>query len=232
MKLATGIGLLLAAVLVWRAWLFLDAATALATTSARAVEALPKEMDAMRLDLNAQIAATRSVAGFQVDRLRDPLVALADARTAEALRIVDTRTGQMAETLDARTAAISTSIDGLRTDLRPTLNAATALTKDAQDTLDALYPDVQAAVDSATVAATQTAQAAESVRQAMPKLLKTAQSLEENSNATTAYSANLMHNLAESTKPLPWWARIGLAVAPPVAQTGFTVASWAALKGR
>lgn len=234
MKLAVAIGAVFAlGILTWRVCLLADAGTALLVSTKTAVDALPAEVDAIRLDLDAQIAATRSVTSAQIDRLRVPLLRLADARTGQALSLVDARLGQALTVVDSRTAAVGASLDGLRSDLRPVLQNAALLTKDAQDTLDALYPDIQAAVESGTVAATQTAQTAESVRQAVPKMLATAQKIEDNSDQTTAYSAQLFNNLTTITKPvLPWWARVGLAVAPPAAQTGFTIASWYALKGK
>ena len=41
-----------------------------------------------------------------------------------------------------------------------------------------------------------------------------------------------MGNFAEATKPLPRWIRIGLGIAPPLAQTAAGAATTLALTGR
>lgn len=44
-----------------------------------------------------------------------------------------------------------------------------------------------------------------------------------NSADASLATARVMQNFATATKPLPMWARVGLAVAPPMAQTAFAV---------
>jgi hypothetical protein len=217
----------LCAIITQRVCVFLDSTTQLVAASTAVVERLPAQMEAIRMDASSQISATRSELAFQADKAQH----LGTERSKEALAILDRHIGQTVRVLDMHTGELTNSVDRLRTDIRPVLANAAALTKDAQDTMDALYPDVLAATGSITVAATQTAQAAQEVQRAMPKFLATAQSMGDNSNATTAYSAALLKNLVVSSKPLPVWARIGLVVAPAVTQTGFTIASWKAIRG-
>ena len=45
----------------------------------------------------------------------------------------------------------------------------------------------------------------------------------KNSAEASKQTAIVMSNFAKATRPLPTWVRIGLAVAPPVAQTAFAV---------
>lgn len=77
------------------------------------------------------------------------------------------------------------------------------------------------------------------VNAAVPQFLSIAaatglkiQETSDESAQTARQTRIFMGHLAEATKPLPAWARIGLAVAPPVVQTGFTVGSWLALRGK
>lgn len=226
---------------IWAAgWLILGAwgmwhAVRLMERGERAVEAAamvlsetPEQIAAIRAALTAEVEAIRTEAAYQMDQTRTGVL----LQTGAAVQIADRRLGQTVALLDARTSYMASSVATIQRDLAPTLKNTAALTKDAQDTMDALYPDIQAATESVTVAATQGAQTAMTVRAAVPGILSGVRTLEDNSNATMAATAEVMKNLATATKPLPWWARVGLAVAPPIAQTGFTVASWAALKGK
>jgi hypothetical protein len=71
-------------------------------------------------------------------------------------------------------AALLARVDRIEGDARPALANAASLAKDGQDTLDALYPDLQGSADSATVAITSVAQASQAVRDAMPKVAASA----------------------------------------------------------
>lgn len=74
------------------------------------------------------------------------------------------------------------------------------------------------------------AQAARRIDAAMPQFLTRIDRIAENSDRTTAASAGLFKNLETATKPLPRWMRIGLGVAPPLAQTAAAaVGAWALL---
>ena len=54
----------------------------------------------------------------------------------------------------------------------------------------------------------------------------------EASTEASRSTAQMMKNFATATKPLPTWARIGLAVAPPLAQVGVSVATTLAVTGK
>lgn len=60
--------------------------------------------------------------------------------------------------------------------------------------------------------------AARSVATAAPEMAKTAQRIADNSDRTTASTAGMMRNFEQATKPLPWWARLTLQVAPAAGQ--------------
>ena len=224
-------GLILGGVLTWRVCLLVDAGTKLLSDTDAAIAMLPAKYEALHRDATEQLTAIRAESAYQLDALRVPLLKLADDRSKEALRIVDARVGQSLEIVDARSGQALKTVEGLRADLAPTLANTAALVKDLQNTSDALYPDIQAAVESTTVAATQTAQAAQSVQQAVPGVLKGVETLEANSNATTASTAEMMKNLAAATKPLPTWLRIPLSITGALAPTVAGAVSAAAAAG-
>ena len=92
---------------------------------------------------------------------------------------------------------------------------------------------------AAKVTLGQTAETMRDVQRATPRMLSTWDEIGANVQATTQAgteasrnTAQVMANFARATKPLPTWVRIGLAVAPPVAQVGASVATALALTGK
>lgn len=203
---------------------------------------VPGEITGLRLGVMANISGTALTVQ---DAVRD-----ADARVDQAIRTLDRRAaslqagadkhlGVVEQITDARLREATGALAGLRGDLQPTLRgvaattaATAALVGDLQASVDDLYPDIKASVESVTVAAASAGYASEDFRRAVPVILDGAQRIVANSDRTTASTAEVMANLARATRPLPAWARVALAVAPPMAQTGFTVASWAAIRGK
>jgi len=110
---------------------------------------------------------------------------LAADAIAQAPALLNARVDQATAKADAqltalRTEALATIKDSLevadgrlasiQADLKPVLINAASLTKDAQDSLDDLYPDIRGTVESGAVAVTSVAQAAEAMRDAAPKV--------------------------------------------------------------
>ena len=112
----------------------------IAVTRSRLIE----QVRALRLDAAQQITAAVDVADQRLASIQTD----ASARTSEALGIV-------------RTTAAGVG---------PVLTNAASLTKDAQDSLDDLYPDIRGTVESGAVAVTSVAQASEAIRDAAPQL--------------------------------------------------------------
>lgn len=78
----------------------------------------------------------------------------------------------------------------------------------------------------------ESAQAARRFDAALPVFLAGVDRIVSNSDESTAATARVMKNFATATKPLPAWVRIGLSIAPPVAQVGASVATAVAVTGR
>lgn len=222
-----------------QAFLLLHAATVAARALPGAVSA---ELAAARADLTGQVAAARQDLLARTER---QVAALRTDVMGEAAQIRSTADRRVGDTL-ARVDTALGKVEELRGDLKPVLaNAATltqhadALTGDAKDSLDDLYFDVKASVASATVAANSFGQMSLDAKNALPAAITTWQGIGTNVKATTEASteasrstARVMKNFATATKPLPTWARIGLAVAPPIAQVGVSVATTLAVTGK
>jgi hypothetical protein len=117
-----------------------------------------------------------------------PVLAVVDQRAGEALATVrdfqmvaDARLASIQVDAREKSEAVLQEAQGLMADIKPVLaNAATleaaytALGQDAKDSLDDSYDDLRSLVDSAEVAATQTAQTMETVREVAPKLAESA----------------------------------------------------------
>ena len=67
------------------------------------------------------------------------------------------------------------------------LDASAAAIKDAQDSWDALWPDIQAMADSATVTATSTGQVSQEVRRVAPAVATDAQKTAANVRRMTSW---------------------------------------------
>ena len=166
---------------------------ALLLTIRATVAAVPGEIQATREALSKQVQALTIAAlgeidsqasGIRQDARIMILRATKDANSQISIMTDDANrqlTGLTLKLEDAVNKADG-QITGIRAEISPvlaniavlTVNAA-SLTKDAQDSLDDLYPDMRGLVESATVATTQAAQTAEVVRAAAPQFLATAQ---------------------------------------------------------
>ena len=152
------------------------------TVSSLPAEILPpvlKRVDAGIGKMDAQITALRGELMARVDKIES----LADTRSGETLAIAA----------------------GIQADLRPVLTNAAAITKDAQDSLDDLYPDIKGSTESATVAITSIAQASEAMRDAAPKV---AQSVVGISASVNGIAADVHAATTDFVKPKTTWQKV------------------------
>ncbi len=119
----------------------------------------------------------------------------------------------------------------LRADLRPAITNAVTLEAEAARSLRLWTPQVLGLLAASKVTAGETATTMREFRRASPALLAGIDRVVANSDRTTAASAQVMNNLARASRPLPLWLRIGLGVAPPMAQTAAAAATTLAITG-
>jgi hypothetical protein len=155
---------------------------ALIAAARHTVEILPDELlatinsqaTAARLDtlalIDRQASGIRRESTVQLNALRTQSLARIDALAATADRQITSTRADLEVTILRSLNTLVAPINGIRTDLQPVLQNAAALTKDAQDSWDDSYDDVRGLLESSTVAATQVAQTAETVRAAAPQL--------------------------------------------------------------
>ena len=224
-----------------------------ATVAARALPAaVSAELQATRSALMGQVAAVRGDIAGQIVSARTDLLGrterqVADLRTdvmgevAQFRSIADRRLGDTLGRVDMALA----QVDALRADLKPTLENAASITSHANEASailfrrDALPAQLLGLTGAAKVTLGQTAETMRDIQRATPQMLATWNEIGGNVKATTQASteasrntAQVMANFARATKPLPTWARIGLAVAPPIAQLGVSVATTLAVTGK
>ena len=158
------------------------------------VEQSDRQATGLRADLTGQVAGIRADLRPRVDAL----VERTDARVGQALQVADSRLGEAAG-----------AIVGLRGDLRPTLEATAALEADAQASIDDLYPDVKASVESGAVTMHSVALASEAIEAAAPKLSAAAVRNGENMAGITA---DVHTATSEYVKPKSTWQKIKSAL--------------------
>lgn len=171
--------------------LFFLALALLAWDSDKAVKSLPAKLDAMNATINAQITMTRQQLLSLVDRHATVVERTADERLIALQQTVDDRSGETLKLVDTHLSEITQPIVMAQANLY-------ALAKDIQDSLDDLYPDIKSATESAAVAVTSTAQAAESVRDATPKV----------SASVEGIAADAKREADSLTAPKKWWQKI------------------------
>lgn len=156
-----------------------------------------KEIDKQADGLRAELHGDVRLANAQVSALRGQL----NQRTGEALSMVDKRTGEV-------TAAAA----GIRADLKPALDNAAALVKDAQDSWDENYDDTVSLLDSAEVATTQIAQTMQTINQAAPAQLAAAQ---KTADAVAGITTDANTMTTAMLKPKSFWGKVwaGITVA-------------------
>ncbi len=213
-----------------------------ATHTIRSLPAvMSAEIAATRAEIMRQIEAARIEALVTVDRQATALQARSFQQIAEIRNVADRRIG---DTLTRVDRALLT-IEGLRGDLQPALTNVREISTHANEASailfrrDALPAQLLGLTAAAKVTLGQTATTMRAIQEATPQMLATVQQVGDNIKATTEASteasrntAQVMANFARATKPLPTWARVGLAVAPPLAQVGASVATTLAVTGK
>jgi ABC-type transporter Mla subunit MlaD len=153
---------------------------------------------------------------------------------AEIRVATDRRVGDTLGRVDAALATAS----ALHDDLKPTLENAAAITAQAKDASsilfrrDALPAQLLGLTAAAKVTLGQTAETMRDIQRATPEIVANIKATTEASTEASRNTAQVMANFAKATKPLPAWARVVLAVAPPVVQTGATIMTTLALTGK
>lgn len=137
-----------------------------------------------------------------------------DGRIDQAITAAGKHLGEVTETAERLRGDVNAELASLNATVAATAAPVQSLVKDGQDSLDDLYWDVKASVESATVATTSVAHAMESVRDASPKIAASIVKIGQNSDEATRKAVEaseqtrrLMFNLAENTTPLPKYIR-------------------------
>jgi hypothetical protein len=159
-----------------------------------AVELVPGQIVGQVLPIaQAEIQAARVGILAEVDKQATGLRGDLLPRVDTALAIVD-----------GRTKDALAQVAGVRSDLAPAITNAAALVKDAQDSIDDLYPDLKAAAESATVAITSTAYASQAVRDAAPQV---AQSVIGIGKSADGIAADIHTATADFVRPKTFWQK-------------------------
>lgn len=217
------------------AFLLVRAATAV-------VAAVPGEIQATRAALVSEIQATRNDLTGQIQSAREDFLGRTERQVvalrgdvmgevAEIRLAADRRVG---DTLGRVDTALET-VNALHDDLKPTLENAAAITAQAHDASailfrrDALPAQLLGLTAAAKVTLGQTAETMRDIQRATPEIVSNIKATTEASTEASKSTAEVMANFAKATKPLPAWARVVLAVAPPAVQTGATIVTTLAL---
>jgi chromosome segregation ATPase len=105
----------------------------------------------------------------------------------------------------------------IRRDLQPVLHQTAAAVKDAQETLDDLYPDIRAAVESATVTTTAAAHTSEAIAAVAPETTRAASQVVVEAAGVTSDVHTFTTDLV---KPQPWWKKLLKTIAGVVGIAG------------
>jgi hypothetical protein len=212
-------------------------------TTTAVVAAVPVEIQATRGALVSEIEVTRSALIGEVHSAREDLLGRTD-RQVTALRgdvmgevaefrvAADQRVGDALGRVDT---ALGT-VNAIHDELKPTFENTAAITAQAKDASailfrrDALPAQLLGLTAAAKVTLGQTAETMRDIQRATPEIVKNIKATTEASTEASKNTAQVMANFAKATKPLPVWARVVLAVAPPVVQTGATIVTTLALR--
>jgi hypothetical protein len=132
---------------------------------------------------------------------------------------IDNRLGQVVDKVDIK--PFQTSVAEIGDSIKVTLEPYKKLGEDVARSQLILQPEVTTLLRGWGVTGYEAATTFKDVRKAIPEVLTEIERTTKGSAESTEQSAIFFHNMAQATTPLPRWLRIGLAVAPPVAQTVF-----------
>ena len=202
------------------------------------VKTMPQQIAALRTTAQSEIADTRSVLDRQLTATRTDVVAAINRqgsglRTDTKLELdayrqfADVKVSDVLARLDAALAQAA----ALHTEVTPVLEHAASITAHADEASaillrrDALPAQVLGTLGAAKVTLGETAQTMRTIRDTTPAVAENIKRATDESAKASESAAKLAAHLAKETKPLPTWARVGLAVAPPLAATGASVIS-------
>ena len=224
----------------------LMAATAALVQLAVAIQEVPVQMTGIRADAMGAIADTRAETLKVIVENCDKIL----ARMDKLVNLTDIRSGQLVEIASRTETDARDQIVEIRGDINKQLTAANSTlagTASGVNLLTGTYsalPDQIARnrefksyvanglgfIAAAKMTAGQTEKTMASIDRATPQLLLNFKDFTFASIDASKHTSTLMGNLAASTKPLPTWARIGFAVAPPVAGAAAAAATaWSIL---
>lgn len=188
-----------------------------------AVAELPGQVTATRDELRDQVAAARIDAFAEIGEARKELLAKSDAQlnalrvdvmgqATAAREVADRRVGDSLGRVDAAialatpaAAAVTHLAEDTRAELKavtPVLANAAALEKDAQDSWDAMYDDLNAAVQSSNVVLTQVGQAA----------LESREAAVANTKSVAGITADVHAMTTAALKPKSFWGKVWAGV--------------------
>lgn len=200
--------LLLAALTIGIACVTLEAAHALHAL-AEAPKLLAERISALQRSVEAipptVLTPVLAEVDHQANLTRDGLFKLTGTELEHGLARIDTFTAGLNIRVDQAVDKADSQLTGLRGELTPVLRQSAALVKDAQDTLDDAYPDVRGLLESSTVAATQAAQTAQTIRAAAPELVQSAQ---ETSKQVAGITADVHKFTTKFTGPSSWKSKL------------------------
>ncbi len=167
------------------------------------VSALPGEVSATRDALLDEVRAARKDVLARSER---QVAALRQDVAAEADEIRQTADKRVDDTLDRADKALDT-VDGLRSDLKPVLDAAQSTLHNADRTVADLHPQLLGLVAASKVTAGETAQTMRDFRNAVPSFIAQGNTIAANVNVATAEFSGVATNLNRLTKP-KWYDRL------------------------
>lgn len=174
---------------------------------------LIKEVRQIRIDLRNRLVSLERTADKRLGAIQG------DAR--DQIRVA-------VKKLDSRAREASGAVVATSLDLRATLNETKLLAAASTRTVNELRPQISGAFAAVKMAAGDMATMSRDTRKAFPQVLVTWEQIGQNSNKTTAMTAQTMANLEQATRPLPKYIRypfkIGATVGPIVV-TGITAAA-------
>ena len=166
-------------------------------------ESLPSVADAA---VAREMKLTRAV----LDKRLASLEGRVDSQIGSARSDVSREIGLVREMLDTHLGDVAASVGqvaGIRSDIKPTVDAVNELAP-------SIGRNTLGLIAAAKVTAGETAQAARRIDAALPEVIESGKRIAQNSDKTTEATAKAMNNVAELTKPLPRWLRIPIQLSP------------------
>lgn len=231
--IADTIGVLMCAALICLAILLIDLSR-VAVTAEKALDEIPAHVSLIEANAEAGISGVLSRVDATLQRADEALAIVratatnADARTSQALGIVSIAESDAHNLLDLKLTDLNSQLTTANKTLISAadgLNLLTAKYAALPDNIanDRIFKSYVAnglgLMAAAKLTAGQTEKTMASIDAATPHILSNVDAFTASNIEASKQATLVMGNLAKATKPLPTWVRIGLAVAPPIAQT-------------